>query len=127
MSPDIIEQLGTSIDDIFFVFAIIIFAVEIAEAWFKGTLKGGRILEMLASASTQIPYLLVEALLMTGALYRDGNFRLYLYSLDDGYLMGDRYIGGLGCGFHLLLGAQDRPSRSVALDATCRSPLIARL
>ena len=67
MSPDFINGLATDIDDTFFLIAAAIFLIELAEALFKGTLKGMKILEMIASASTQIPYLLVEAFLLTGA------------------------------------------------------------
>ena len=64
---DSLQRLGTQIDDAFFIIGAIIFLIEIAEAWFKGSLKGRSVLEMLASASTQIPYLAVEILIMTGA------------------------------------------------------------
>ena len=67
MSPDLLERLGNQIDDAFFIIGAVIFLIEIAEAWFKGSLKGRSLLEMVASASTQIPYLAVEIFLMTGA------------------------------------------------------------
>ena len=67
MTFDSLEQLSTRIDEAFFIIGAIIFLIEIAEAWFKGSLKGRTILEMLASASTQIPYLLVEIFILTGA------------------------------------------------------------
>ena len=67
MTPEILENLGSQIDDVFFIIAAVIFAIEIAEAWFKGSLKSKKVLEMIASASTQIPYLLVEIFIMTGA------------------------------------------------------------
>ena len=72
VNTGIIERLGTQIDEAFFIIGAIIFAIEIAEAWFKGSLKGRKLMEMVASASTQIPYLLVEIFIMTGAygLYR---------------------------------------------------------
>lgn len=62
-----LETLGTQIDDVFFIIGGIIFLIEIAEAFFKGNLKGRNFLEMLASASTQIPFLLVEIFIMTSA------------------------------------------------------------
>ncbi|MEP1207243.1 MAG: sterol desaturase family protein [Rhizobiaceae bacterium] len=67
MNTSVLEQLGGQIDDAFFIIGAIIFAIEIAEAWFKGSLKGRSVLEMIASASTQIPYLAVEIFIMTGA------------------------------------------------------------
>ncbi|MEW7007880.1 sterol desaturase family protein [Lentilitoribacter sp. EG35] len=67
MNIETIEKLGTEIDDVFFIIGAIILLIEIAEAWFKGSLKSKNILEMLASASTQIPYLFVEIFIMTGA------------------------------------------------------------
>ncbi len=67
MNSSVIERLGSQIDDAFFIIGALIFLIEIAEAWFKGSLKGRKIIEMVASASTQIPYLLVEIFIMTGA------------------------------------------------------------
>lgn len=67
MNTEAVEQLTVQIDDAFFIIAAIVFAIEIAEAWFKGSFKGRSIKEMFASASTQIPYLAVEIFIMTGA------------------------------------------------------------
>ena len=67
MNLELLENLGTQIDDAFFIIGAIILIIEIAEAFFKGNLKGRTFLEMLASASTQIPYLLVEIFIMTSA------------------------------------------------------------
>ncbi len=67
MPQETLEQLGTHIDDAFFIIGAIIFLIELAEAWFKGNLKGRSFLEMLASASTQIPFITVEIFIMTGA------------------------------------------------------------
>ncbi|MFY0615959.1 sterol desaturase family protein [Shimia sp.] len=61
----------------FFLIGVAILVIEIAEAWFKGNLKGKTWLEMFASASTQIPFLLLETTMMT-ALY----FGLYLFSSE---------------------------------------------
>ena len=61
-----LELLGENIDSIFFVFAAAIFLVEVIELGFKGNFSRAKITEMLASASTQVPYLLIEAFLMTG-------------------------------------------------------------
>ncbi|MEM9600139.1 MAG: sterol desaturase family protein [Pseudomonadota bacterium] len=67
MNTEAIEKLGTHIDDAFFIIGAVIFLIEILEAVFKGSLRGRKIGEMVASASTQIPYLLVEIFIMTGA------------------------------------------------------------
>jgi sterol desaturase/sphingolipid hydroxylase (fatty acid hydroxylase superfamily) len=67
MNLELLEKLSTQIDDAFFIIGVIILVIEIAEAFFKGNLKGRTFLEMLASASTQIPYLLVEIFIMTSA------------------------------------------------------------
>jgi len=80
MNPDIIESLGTNIDDAFFIIGIVILTVEIAESWFKGNLGRMTILEAIASASTQIPYLLVEIFIMTGAY---GVFYVFAHSSID--------------------------------------------
>jgi sterol desaturase/sphingolipid hydroxylase (fatty acid hydroxylase superfamily) len=77
MTPELIASLGENIDTAFFTIGGIIFIIEIAEAFFKGNLKGKKLLEMVASASTQIPYLLVEIFIMTGAYTL---FYLFAYS-----------------------------------------------
>ncbi|WP_294225518.1 sterol desaturase family protein [uncultured Shimia sp.] len=75
MIPEQFIELATQVDEVFFLIGLAILVIEIAEAWFKGALKGKTWLEMLASASTQVPYLLLEATMMT-ALY----FGLYVFS-----------------------------------------------
>ena len=67
MNLQAIENLGTQIDEAFFLIGAAILLIEIAESWFKGTLKGRKIGEMLVSGSTQIPYLLFQAFVLTGA------------------------------------------------------------
>ncbi len=67
MTPDSLNTLVTQIDEVFFLIGAAILLIEIAEAFFKGELKGRRIGEALVSASTQIPYLLIEITIMTGA------------------------------------------------------------
>ncbi|SFL02527.1 sterol desaturase family protein [Shimia haliotis] len=75
MTPEAFMALAEQIDEVFFTLGGLILVIEIAEAWFKGSLKGKTFLEMLASASTQVPYLLLEVTMMT-ALY----FGLYVFS-----------------------------------------------
>lgn len=67
MSFESLEALGTQIDDAFFLIGAAILLIEIAEALFKGEHKGRTFAEMAVSASTQIPYLAVEILIMTSA------------------------------------------------------------
>jgi sterol desaturase/sphingolipid hydroxylase (fatty acid hydroxylase superfamily) len=75
MIPEQFIELATQVDEVFFLIGAAILVIEIAEAWFKGALKGKTWLEMLASASTQVPFLMLEATMMT-ALY----FGLYVFS-----------------------------------------------
>lgn len=67
MTLEAVMNLATRIDEVFFIIAALILIIEIAEAWFKGSLRARTFGEMIASASTQIPYLLVEIGLLTGA------------------------------------------------------------
>ncbi len=67
MSPELITELAEQIDIAFLAIAAAILLIELAEMLFKGEHRGRTLLEMLASASTQIPYLLVEALILTSA------------------------------------------------------------
>ncbi|MEM6974137.1 MAG: sterol desaturase family protein [Pseudomonadota bacterium] len=62
-----LETLTTQVDDVFFLIGAAILLIEIAEMLFKGEFKAKTLGEMLASASTQIPYVAVEALILTGA------------------------------------------------------------
>ncbi|MCP4817778.1 MAG: sterol desaturase family protein [Shimia sp.] len=75
MNPEAFMALAEQVDEVFFTLGGLILVIEIAEAWFKGSLKGKTFLEMIASASTQVPYLLLEVTMMT-ALY----FGLYVFS-----------------------------------------------
>lgn len=67
MTPQDIERLTTRIDEVFFVIAGAIFAIELLKGLFAGTLRGRAVLDMVASASTQVPYLLVEIFLLAFA------------------------------------------------------------
>ena len=62
-----LEALTTQIDNVFFLIGAAILLIEIAEMFFKGELRAKTFGEMLASASTQIPYVVVNALILTGA------------------------------------------------------------
>jgi len=67
LTTDILEGLGTQLENAFFLIGAAILLIELAEAWFKGALKGRKIVEMIASASTQIPSIAFETFIMTGA------------------------------------------------------------
>lgn len=66
MIPEgVLETLGDQIDLVFLVIGVIILLIELAEAFFKGDLKGRKIGEMFVSASTQLPFIVVEVTIMT--------------------------------------------------------------
>jgi sterol desaturase/sphingolipid hydroxylase (fatty acid hydroxylase superfamily) len=67
MNFESINQIGRDIDDVFFIIGAIILLIEIAEAWFKGKLKGRTIGEMLVNASTQLPSIFMEVFILSGA------------------------------------------------------------
>ena len=62
-----IEQLGSSIDDSFFMIGVAILLIELVHGLFSKTLKSRGFADMLASASTQIPFLLVEIFVLSFA------------------------------------------------------------
>ena len=66
MTTNILEGLGMQVENAFLLIGAAILLIELAEAWFKGTLKGRKIMEMIASASTQIPSIAFETFIMTG-------------------------------------------------------------
>ncbi|MEM7458594.1 MAG: sterol desaturase family protein [Pseudomonadota bacterium] len=65
MTPETLEQYGTYFDDAFFLIAAAVFAIELLKGLFTKSLKGRGLLDMVASASTQIPYLVVEIFMMS--------------------------------------------------------------
>lgn len=67
MTPQTVYGLAERIDEAFFLIGAAVFAIEILEALFKGKWKGRNWLEIIASASTQVPYLLVETFILSGA------------------------------------------------------------
>ncbi len=67
MTGSSLERLGTQIDEAFLLIGFVILAIELVEGWFKGSLKWQTFADMLASVSTQLPFLLVEIMLLTGA------------------------------------------------------------
>ena len=65
MTPELIEQYGTNFDDALFLIGGAILVIELLKGFFSGSMKGRELLDMVASASTQIPSLLVEIFLMS--------------------------------------------------------------
>ncbi|MEL8055678.1 MAG: sterol desaturase family protein [Pseudomonadota bacterium] len=64
MTPDQITEFASNFDDAFFLIGGAILSIELLKGLFSGSLKGRGLLDMIASASTQIPYLIVEILLL---------------------------------------------------------------
>lgn len=67
ISGDIISALATRVDDAFALIGLVLLSIEVAEAAFKRNMNLRLIGEMLVSASTQIPFLLVQTFILTGA------------------------------------------------------------
>ncbi|MEM7060556.1 MAG: sterol desaturase family protein [Pseudomonadota bacterium] len=67
MTPEVIYEAAIRMDEAFFLIGGAILLIEITEMSFKGEFRKKTFVEMLASASTQIPYLAVEAFILTGA------------------------------------------------------------
>ena len=65
MTPETLSEYATYFDDGFFLIGAAILLIELLKAFFSGDMKGRKLLDMVASASTQIPYLLVEIFLMS--------------------------------------------------------------
>lgn len=65
MTAEFLEQVGTQFDDAFFFIGAALLFIEILKGLFSGSLKRRGLLDMVASASTQIPYLLVEIFMMS--------------------------------------------------------------
>ncbi|MEM6619280.1 MAG: sterol desaturase family protein [Pseudomonadota bacterium] len=62
-----LDLLTIRIDEAFFMIGAAILLIEIGEMAFKGELRAKTFAEMLVSASTQIPYIVVNTLFLTGA------------------------------------------------------------
>ena len=65
MTAESITEFATNFDDAFFLIGGAVLAIEILKALFSGSLRGRTVLDMIASASTFIPVLLVEVFLMS--------------------------------------------------------------
>lgn len=67
MNLEALSALAEQIDIVFLLIGAAIFLIEIAEAWFKGNLRGRTIGEAAVSISTQIPTIAFETFILTGA------------------------------------------------------------
>ena len=65
MTVETISQFATEFDDAFFLIGVAVLVIEVLKALFSGSFKGRTLLDMIASASTFIPVLLVETFLMS--------------------------------------------------------------
>ncbi|MEM1151055.1 MAG: sterol desaturase family protein [Pseudomonadota bacterium] len=65
MTVEQVTEFGSAFDDVFFLIGGALLLIEIAKGLFSGSLKRRDWLDMLASASTQIPYLIVEVFLLS--------------------------------------------------------------
>ena len=90
MTPDILSQLGENIETTFFVFGVLIFAIELAEVLFKGSHKGKKLLETIGKLGP------LEWVLNTPSHHRvhHGSDRKYLDKNYAGILIiWDRMFG----------------------------------
>ena len=69
-----LEILGVSIDESFFLIGLAILLIEVATGFFQGKLKWRGVADMLVSASTQIPSVLVDIFILSFAY----NFYLFI-------------------------------------------------
>jgi len=67
MTSDALETLGSQIDEAFFLIGGAILAIELIGGLIKGTLRWRSLGDMVASASTQLPFILIQITLLTGA------------------------------------------------------------
>ncbi len=68
MDTEMLAQLGNSFDEVFFLIGLAMFTIEIIKGMFSRSFQGRELLDVFASASTQLPYLLVEVVLFS-AIY----------------------------------------------------------
>ncbi|MEM7025051.1 MAG: sterol desaturase family protein [Pseudomonadota bacterium] len=67
MTEDLLGRVSGRIDDAFLIIGAVILLIELVEGWFKGSLRRRAFADMLASFSTQVPFILVEVFVLTGA------------------------------------------------------------
>lgn len=69
MTAESLEAFGQNFDNGFFLIGAAILMIEVLKGLFSGSLKGRGVLDMIVSASTQIPYLFVEIFLLSFAYF----------------------------------------------------------
>ena len=78
MNNEFVLQLGTDIDESFFLIGVAILVIEILAGLFKSTLSWRGLADMLTNISTQIPFIIVQIFLFTatyaGYSYMQTNF-----------------------------------------------------
>jgi len=67
MTSETILDAAMQFDEVFFLIGVAILLIEITEMLIKRSFRGKTLLEMLVSASTQIPYLVVQVTMLTAA------------------------------------------------------------
>ncbi|GAA6136873.1 hypothetical protein NBRC116583_06200 [Arenicella sp. 4NH20-0111] len=92
LASKFVSDLGTDIDDVFFLFGCAILVIEILKSLFTGTFKWRGVADMLANVSTQIPFLLVEVFVLSAAYYLylaiQSTFIFWSFSLSWGSVIG---------------------------------------
>ena len=65
MTPDVFYAYAEQFDEVFFLIGGAMLVIELLKGIFTRSLSGKGVLDMIASVSTQIPYLIVEVFLMS--------------------------------------------------------------
>lgn len=66
MNVETLEQLATNFDEAFFLIGAIILIIEIGKGLFKKSMGSTAFLDIGANISTQLPFLIVEVVLLSG-------------------------------------------------------------
>lgn len=67
MTPEYLEQLGNSLDEVFFVIGLAILGIEAIKGLFSKSFRWRGFADMFASISTQIPFLAIEIFILSFA------------------------------------------------------------
>ncbi|MEL6568258.1 MAG: sterol desaturase family protein [Pseudomonadota bacterium] len=65
MTPDGIQNLGASIDEVFLLIGAIMLVIEIVKGLFETSFSGRGLVDIIASISTQIPSVLIETFVLS--------------------------------------------------------------
>ena len=84
MNSITLDQIGSNIDDSFFIIGVAILLIEIVHGLSSKKLKWHGFADMLTSASTQIPFLLIEIFVLSLAysIYMIVHERYIIWSFD---------------------------------------------